>query len=310
MITARDRKRAIRLVARQVSELLLARWMRWQTLLPDGRLTYVAFGSVLSASLAHQPLRDPASGEAIGLAAARDRARPVSVSAIALAMGLPPTSVRRNADALVNAGFLVRGPTGYTVAARVFADGRFAAAVAGDADDVCRALSALGDGGFEPAIMAVESGVADLPPDVVSRLLLAFALRVLETAIARHGHLATAVIVTAIVAANIRHITEDAALARNYAAEDVIPPDTVRQPVALRTLARALDIPFETVRRRVAALVADGVVVWRDNGVIVPVVVLQSESFIADNRRIGQYFEQFIAALIALTADAGVMSPA
>lgn len=304
MTTVRDRKGSTRLVARQVSEVLLARWLRWQTLIPEGRLTYVAFGSVLSASLAHHPLRDPATGELIGLAAARDRARPVSASAIALAMALPPTSVRRNVDELVDAGFLSRGPAGYMIAARLFADDRLAGVMAGDAADVVRALDALAEAGFEPAIHAIARGVADLPPDVVSRLLLAFTLRTLETAIARHDHLTTAAIVTAIVAANIRHITDDVALARIYAAEDAIPPDIVRQPVALRTLARAVDIPFETVRRRVAAMVADGIVVWQDDGVIIPAAVLQSEPFIADNRRIGQHFEQMIAALVALT-DAG-----
>lgn len=268
-------------------------------------MTYVVFGTVLSASIAHHPLRDPASGELLGITAARDRARPVSASAIALPMSLPPTSVRRYADELAAAGLLSRGPAGYTIAASVFADTRLTGVLADDAADVVRALHALGKAGFESATQAIECGVADLSPDVVSHLLLVFALRSMETFAALYNDFTTGAIVTAIIAANIRHITEDVALAQLYAAEDAVPPDTVRQPVALRSLARALDIPFETVRRRVAALVAGGVVIWKDNGVIVPAAVLQSERHIENNRRIAQHLEQMIAALVALTGDAG-----
>ena len=302
MTTAPDPNRSTRLVVRQVSELLLARWQRWQTVVPESRLSDVVFGTVLSASIAHHPLRDPATGQMMGIAAASDRARPVSASAIGLPMALALTSVRRCADELVDAGVLARGPAGYTVALRLFAENALVEVAAGDAADVARVLRALGGAGFRPAADAMERGAATLPADVVSRQLLTFALRSLETVVALHHDFTLAMLTTAIIATNIRHITEDSELSRRYAAEDALPPDAVRRPVALRELARALDIPFETVRRRVAAMIADGVVVWADDGVIVPAAVLRSDRHVDNNRRIAQQFERMIAGLVSLLA--------
>ena len=300
MTAAHDRNRSTRMIVRQVSELLLARWSRWQVVIPDHRLNYVVFQTVLSASIAHQPLRDPASGALLGIATARDRARPVNASAIALPMALALTSVRRCADKLVDAGLLVRQPAGYVVAERVFADDTLADVVAHDAVDIARVLRALGATGYAPAAEAVARGVGDVPPDVVSRLLLAFALRSLETIAALYGDFPSGAIVTAIIAANIRKVTEDDALTRRYAAEESVPPDAVRQPIAVRELARSLAMPFETVRRRVAALVAAGVVAGKGDGVIVPTAVLLGQRQIENNRRIAQNFEQMIASLVAL----------
>ncbi len=302
-MTESQRHRSTRLIARQTSELLFARWQRWQALVPETRFTYVVFSTVLSASIAHHPLRNPATGTLMGLTVARDRARPVNASAVALSMALSNSSVRRRADDLVETGLFTRAPTGYIVAPAFFDDVRLPAVLAADAADVTRVFQALREGGFAPAGKAIDRGIANLPPDVVARVLLAFALRSLETFAVLYNDFTAGAIAASIVAANIRHVTQDVVLARRYAAEDTLPPDEIRQPIALRELSRILDIPFETLRRRVATMVADGTVEWKGDGVIVPTRVLSSDRHIANNRRIARHFEQMIAMLGALATE-------
>ena len=79
-------------------------------------------------------------------------------------------------------------------------------------------------------------------------------------------------------------------------------PDALRRPVALRSLSRALDMSFETLRRRVNGLIEQGLVISSDAGVIVPAQRLD-ELFIANNRRMQTHFDQMLNALVALEQD-------
>ena len=58
------------------------------------------------------------------------------------------------------------------------------------------------------------------------------------------------------------------------------------------------------VRRRVAAQMAKGNVVWRDDGAIVPTHVLLDERHRDNNRRIIGHFEQMLQTLASLAASA------
>ena len=167
-----------------------------------------------------------------------------------------------------------------------------------------RILHALASAGYAPAARTIEAGAAELPAGVAERLLLAFVLRVLESFTGLYGDVVTGTILSATIAANIRHVTEDPVLARRYASEDMPPPDALRVPIALRALARAIDLPFETVRRRVATLVAEGRIVWRDDGVVVPTHVLLDDRQRDNNRRILAHFERMLQAFGALAAGA------
>ena len=93
-------------------------------------------------------------------------------------------------------------------------------------------------------------------------------------------------------------------MARRYADENAIPPDSARRPVALRAIAKAIDLPFETVRRRVAALVAEDAVHRGDTGVIVPARVLAENRFRDHNRRTTAHFEHMLGRLVALAEAA------
>ncbi len=299
------RGRPARLVARQISELLLARVRRWHALVPQERINGVVFDVVLSAGIAHHAFGDPGTGRWIGVEQAAKLGRPVNATAIAQSMGLPPTTVRRHAAELVAAGLFVRSPAGFTAAPAVFAGDRLAKVAAGDAEDLVRILGALAEADYAPAARALDAGASRLPPGVAARLLLAFAVRALESFTDLYGDVITGTILVAMIAANIRHVTDDPVLARRYAQEDMPPPDALRRPVALRPLARAIELPFETVRRRVAAQVDLGTVVWREDGAIVPTDVLLDERHRDNNRRLVGHFEQMLLQLGSLAGETG-----
>lgn len=88
------------------------------------------------------------------------------------------------------------------------------------------------------------------------------------------------VIGSALISANVRAITCDPALSRRYAAADAAPPEALRQPVAVAAIARALHLPYATVRRHVEAMVAKGLVRARDGGYMVERAAVETETYV------------------------------
>lgn len=85
-----------------------------------------------------------------------------------------------------------------------------------------------------------------------------------------------ALLLCAISQANVAQITRNPELQRRYATLDQPPPDELRRPVSISAIANSLRIPFETARRRVAALAELGVVITHPRGVTVPTAPLTS----------------------------------
>ena len=282
---------------RQVSELLLARRQRWQPLVPRDQLGGMVVGTVMGAGTAHLPLRR--DGGWIDMIAALHDARPIAAAAVAVSMRLPHTTVRRQANGLVATGHFERHADGFRVTPVLFGAAAFVALARGYVADLHATLAALSGAGYAPAAPA-RAAIMRLPDGVVERLLLKLELRAMETFVDLYGDIRSGIIFSAVIAANIRHITADPVLARRYAGEAALPPDALRVPIGLRALARAVDLPFETVRRRVAALTADGAVALTDAGVVVPTAVLCDERYLDNNRRIVAHFEQMLDALVAL----------
>ncbi len=281
-------------------DLLQARGLRWQTLAPQPRTVGFVFEVVLGASIAHRPYFDPLSGNWLGLAAATTLARPVATTAVAVSMGLSASTVRRHAADLVAAGLLAKDAAGLRPAPGFAADGRLAEIAADDTRALVRVVASLAGAAHAPAAKAIDAGLADLPADLVARPLLDFALRTMEGFVALYGDVTAGTIIATIIGANVEHITREPALARRFAGEHTPPPDSLREPVALRALARSIDFPFETVRRRVAALSEQGLVVATGLGVVVPTRVLQDARHLANNRRIEAHFDRMLNALTAL----------
>lgn len=79
-----------------------------------------------------------------------------------------------------------------------------------------------------------------------------------------------ALILLAIVQANVAPLLRDRDLQRAYASYDEPPPDELRRPVSVNAIAQSLRLPYETVRRRIARLARAGACEIGDHGVIVP----------------------------------------
>lgn len=88
---------------------------------------------------------------------------------------------------------------------------------------------------------------------------------------ARFGlDLIDALIVCTVSHANVVPIVRDAGLQRRYATFDDVPPDEVRRPISINAVAQSLDMPFETVRRRIVKMSLVGIFRTSKQGVYVP----------------------------------------
>jgi DNA-binding Lrp family transcriptional regulator len=115
---------------------------------------------------------------------------------------------------------------------------------------------------------------------LINRALLASVMQ--AVAIGRMGRdFVDALILTAVVQANIAPIMRDPELSRAYAAYPEPPPDELRRPVSVNAVAESLRIPYETARRRILRLAAAGACEVTAAGVIVPARELATPAHMA-----------------------------
>jgi DNA-binding Lrp family transcriptional regulator len=76
-------------------------------------------------------------------------------------------------------------------------------------------------------------------------------------------------IILTIIQANLEPLSRDMALQRRYATIDAPPPDELRRPVSISAVANALRFSYETARRRVTLMAADGLCEICPRGVVV-----------------------------------------
>ncbi|MCP3734234.1 helix-turn-helix domain-containing protein [Sphingomonas sp. RP10(2022)] len=291
----------VRMLVRHITELTLARRHRWRSIYPLDRFAGVVFSVIVGECLHRQPFRDPDTGMWIGTQDAQVTHRGVSATAIARSMGIPATTARRVLAQLTDWGLIARQGERIAITNAFAADARIAAICREGVHDMARALATLATSDYRPAAEAL-AVLQRVPPGIVDRLLLGLEIRIMETFIAMYGDITSGMIVSAIVAANVQHITQDPALALRYAGEDQLPPDEQRRPITLRAAARSIDLPYETVRRRAAALFADGTLSASGDGVIVPSAILAQARFSDTNRAFAIRFVRMLGELVALSA--------
>lgn len=167
----------------------------------------------------------------------------------------------------------------------------------------------MNDQGVEAARLAgrIDPDAPEAPSRVISRAGCEFSLDVSAEGIRAFGRLPPAIFFTAIVAANVQHITRSAVRNWRYAELDQIAPDSERRPVSILGLAQSLRMPFETTRENVNALRRDGLVIKIEGGVIVPSEVIRSEAIVALENRRWEIFCDMIAKLKALGFDFSVI---
>lgn len=130
----------------------------------------------------------------------------------------------------------------------------------------------------EPKTLGSDDPVGQLR--LLSRLTAAFLLDTVAIVRGDDGHLIDTLLLSAATQANLADIIRQPELQAAFA--DAVPPDEMRRPVSINALAASLNMPFETVRRRIAGLVRDGHCILVEGGVIVPSKVLSDPRYYAD----------------------------
>lgn len=121
------------------------------------------------------------------------------------------------------------------------------------------------------------------PVRMVSRAGLAHVLRYIEAAKDIAGNLRDSIILLFVFVANVEH--ELRGFGGGGAAPDTIMDDARRKRIPVFALARSMGLVPETARRRINILVAQGLCVRDERGVIVPAAVLASPRMIAHRDR-------------------------
>lgn len=113
------------------------------------------------------------------------------------------------------------------------------------------------------------------------------------------------VLLMAINQANIAPLTRDPAARSRYGALDSAAPDEERRPVSVRAVAASMQLPYETARRNIRRLEAQGACVTSDAGVVVPTAFMTSPAYF-EAARIGH---EKLHALYRMLCGRGLLEP-
>jgi hypothetical protein len=114
-----------------------------------------------------------------------------------------------------------------------------------------------------------------------------------------------AMIFTAVLDANMTLVERDASLHGAYGGAMASAPDALRRPVSINAVAQSLDLPFETVRRRVLKMARRDLCVIGPGGVVVPNRAVTSAAYAAEQRArfdLTRVFHRTLARLGAVPA--------
>lgn len=281
----------LRFVARFINGLVLARLSRWPVALGCDAADALLVQAMLALTL--PPARP-------GMAAAPlDAPDPVRLSvplaALAQATGLSYETVRRRAARLRKAGLIGHHGEGFTIPAATLGTPAWVQAMREDRAALLAMLTAMEAQGLR--ITAAALAAHAVSPGRIARLELDFAMRCIEEVVAFDGGVVPGTIRLAIAHANTRHLLDDPATSLRYAHEDRPLPDDARRAIGPRGVSRETGLPFETVRRHVAAMLAAGTIALADGGVILPARALMVPAHVTHQRRLIAHFRRLIGEL-------------
>jgi hypothetical protein len=185
--------------------------------------------------------RDPAARSRYGALespAPDDERRPVSVRAVAVSMRLPYETARRRIVDLAGRGVCLMSPAGVVVPEAFMRSDAFIQAARQAHQRLLRLYFDLSARGLLEALPASHYDERDPPVRAAMRLLADYLLRNTETLVSRTGELVSGLVLLPLLAA-------------------AAGGDRGGQSVA--ALSRRVQIPAETARRHIAALMAAGV---------------------------------------------------
>lgn len=104
---------------------------------------------------------------------------------------------------------------------------------------------------------------------IISRLSSEYIVSVFSSPeITRGRDLIDAMILAYVATANIAHLNRDVELSRRHGAPNAPEPADLKRPISALAVAEGLNLPRETCRRRVAKLVAEGVLLKSARGLV------------------------------------------
>jgi hypothetical protein len=186
-------------------------------------------------------------------------------------MGRPFETARRHVNALIDDGLCVRTGTGVVVAPDLLDRPEIAVMMTHLHD--CLIWLTVQLRSYDVPLPRGSQGVG-YRPDITLATSIDLSLSVFESVGPYYADWLELAVVNGVMAASARPITLDPALARLYSEADTIPPVERRCAVSAASVARALGIPYSTVRRQVIAATEAGMLVERDGGVMVDDTVL------------------------------------
>ena len=119
---------------------------------------------------------------------------------------------------------------------------------------------------------------SELRERIAVRLAIGAILRAVEMVNREYsGDITAALVFASVVEASVGHLATNPESAAQLATPARLPPDAMRRPVTGVALAAALGIPNETVRRKIKALIDQGLLARVDGGLIVPTEIMASD---------------------------------
>lgn len=192
--------------------------------------------------------------------------RAISINAIAASLGRPFETVRRHVNALVGAGVCVRTPRGIVMQVEIATLPALHRAVRRAHDLMVLLVDYVRAHGITlPRVRPDRPYV----PSATIAATLDLVLAAAEYLDPHYEDWLEMAVVNAVMAANARPITFDPVLAWRYCNVDTVPPETLRVPVSVAHVARALHIPYSTAQRQVNRSIAKGQVRRVRGGIMV-----------------------------------------
>lgn len=208
--------------------------------------------------------------------------RPISVNGMAASLGLPFETVRRRVRRLAERGICEILPDGVRLSdahLRSVAHRRALERSYGLTRELYERLKRADclppTARQAPAHLAL---AAEPPPlRLVARTVAAYLLRTMERVLPNFESPAHGFVVMAIVRTNTRGIPDEMR-GLDAMTPDAHIPDQLRRPARVSEVADLLGLPYETVRRHIAVLVADGRCRKAPGGIVVPIETLMRDN--------------------------------
>ncbi|MEN2785563.1 ArsR family transcriptional regulator [Sphingomonas qilianensis] len=189
---------------------------------------------------------------------------PMSTNALATCLSRPFETVRRHVNAMIAEGLCVRTNAGVIVSPDCRQRPAIAALLVLTHDAFVRMTEDLI--AFDQPVPAARGTPYD--PDVAVRGALEMLLAVADGHKTLHRCWTSLALFYTSLCGAMRDVTDDPVLARVYADATMVVPEGLCRPVRASALARALGLPYSTVQRRMAAIVAEGRAVQVRGGVL------------------------------------------